>query len=92
MKEDVDYYVESSQEPDFIENEELYDDFEFEDLDFPPQDISVGKVVCGRLATLLDLVQHWEKTLAVECICLFPGTNRDFSSTVCLFLILKFFK
>ena len=54
IKDDVDYYVESNQEPDFIENEGIYDDIEM-DLDYPAPEISVGKVVCSRLTPSYDL-------------------------------------
>ncbi|XP_071961199.1 CCR4-NOT transcription complex subunit 3-like isoform X3 [Antedon mediterranea] len=33
IKEDLEYYLDSCQDPDFAENEYLYDDFEFEDHD-----------------------------------------------------------
>lgn len=39
IKDDVDYYVESNQDPDFMENEGLYDDIEMEDLDYPATDL-----------------------------------------------------
>lgn len=44
IKEDIEYYIESSQDPDFIENEGVYDDIVMEDLDYPAPDIAVGKV------------------------------------------------
>ena len=44
IKEDVDYYVESSQDPDFVENEEMYDDIDMEDLDYT-SDLLVGKIL-----------------------------------------------
>ena len=31
LQDDLNYYVESNQEPDFAENEMMYDDFELED-------------------------------------------------------------
>ncbi|XP_071961195.1 CCR4-NOT transcription complex subunit 3-like isoform X2 [Antedon mediterranea] len=34
IKEDLEYYLDSCQDPDFAENEYLYDDFEFEDHDY----------------------------------------------------------
>ena len=44
IKEDVEYYIESSQDPDFNENLGLYDDIDMEDLDYPTPEITVGKV------------------------------------------------
>lgn len=32
IKDDVDYYIDSSQDPDFEENEFLYDDLDLEDI------------------------------------------------------------
>lgn len=32
IKDDVDYYIDSSQDPDFKENEFLYDDLDLEDI------------------------------------------------------------
>lgn len=32
IKEDVEYYIESSQDPDFEENEFIYEDLELEDM------------------------------------------------------------
>lgn len=32
IKDDVDYYIDSSQDPDFKENEFLYDDLDLEDM------------------------------------------------------------
>lgn len=32
MKDDVEYYLDSSQDPDFEENEFLYDDLDLEDI------------------------------------------------------------
>lgn len=32
IKEDIEYYVESSQEPDFEENEFVYDELDLEDI------------------------------------------------------------
>ncbi|XP_033095871.1 CCR4-NOT transcription complex subunit 3-like isoform X2 [Anneissia japonica] len=34
IKEDLEYYLDSCQDPDFAENEYLYDDFEFEEHDY----------------------------------------------------------
>ena len=53
IKDDVDYYVESNQEPDFVENEALYDDIDMEDLDYPAPDMPVGKEVCSCLTPIL---------------------------------------
>lgn len=49
IKEDVEYYIESSQDPDFNENLGLYDDIDMDDLDYPTPEITVGKVseVCN---------------------------------------------
>lgn len=44
IKEDVEYYIESSQDPDFNENLGLYDDIDMDDLDYPTPEITVGKV------------------------------------------------
>ena len=44
LKEEVEYYIESSQDPDFIENLALYDDIDMDDLDYPTPEITVGKV------------------------------------------------
>ena len=49
IKEDVEYYIESSQEPDFVENDCIYDDIDMEDLDYPTPEINVGKVLNIRL-------------------------------------------
>ncbi|KAK4306809.1 hypothetical protein Pmani_021394 [Petrolisthes manimaculis] len=40
IKEDVEYYIESSQDPDFNENLGLYDDIDMEDLDYPTPEIT----------------------------------------------------
>ena len=32
IKDDVDYYIDSSQDPDFEENEFLYDDLDLDDI------------------------------------------------------------
>ncbi|ROT82176.1 putative CCR4-NOT transcription complex subunit 3, partial [Penaeus vannamei] len=47
IKEDIEYYIESSQDPDFSENLGLYDDIDMEDLDYPTPEITVGKHVLG---------------------------------------------
>nr|XP_053651614.1 CCR4-NOT transcription complex subunit 3-like isoform X3 [Cherax quadricarinatus] len=47
IKEDVEYYIESSQDPDFSENLGLYDDIDMDDLDYPTPEITVGKHVLG---------------------------------------------
>ncbi|XP_045623082.1 CCR4-NOT transcription complex subunit 3 isoform X6 [Procambarus clarkii] len=47
IKEDVEYYIESSQDPDFNENLGLYDDIDMDDLDYPTPEITVGKHVLG---------------------------------------------
>ncbi|CAL4077612.1 unnamed protein product, partial [Meganyctiphanes norvegica] len=47
IKEDVEYYLESSQDPDFSENLGIYDDIDMEDLDYPTPEITVGKPVLG---------------------------------------------
>ncbi|XP_042212879.1 CCR4-NOT transcription complex subunit 3-like isoform X3 [Homarus americanus] len=40
IKEDVEYYIESSQDPDFSENVGLYDDIDMDDLDYPTPEIT----------------------------------------------------
>lgn len=40
IKEDVEYYIESSQDPDFSENLGLYDDIDMDDLDYPTPEIT----------------------------------------------------
>ena len=45
IKEDVNDYIENSQEPDFVENEYIYDDIEgLEDMLL---DVSITKIVWG---------------------------------------------
>lgn len=38
IKDDVEYYMESSQDPDFEENEFIYDDLDLEDIRESPMD------------------------------------------------------
>lgn len=40
IKDDVEYYVDSSQEPDFEENEFLYDDLDLEDIRKCPKTVT----------------------------------------------------
>lgn len=44
IKDDVEYYIDSSQDPDFEENEFLYDDLDLEDIRK-----SFLRRVCGQL-------------------------------------------
>jgi len=45
IKDDVEYYIDSSQDPDFEENEFLYDDLDLEDI---RKSVFFGRV-CGQL-------------------------------------------
>lgn len=56
IKEDVEYYIESSQDPEFTENLGLYDDIDMEDLDYPTPEITVGKV--RACSVLFDTLRH----------------------------------
>ncbi|KAB7493796.1 CCR4-NOT transcription complex subunit 3 [Armadillidium nasatum] len=47
IKDDVEYYIESSQDPDYVENDGVYDEIDMEDLDYPTPEITVGKHVIG---------------------------------------------
>lgn len=43
IKDDVEYYVDSSQDPDFEENEFLYDDLDLEDIREPGWPAGTGR-------------------------------------------------
>lgn len=50
IKDDVEYYIESSQDPDFEENEFIYEDLELEDM----QEFLSKARLCSKFFLFLD--------------------------------------
>lgn len=63
IKDDVEYYVDSSQDPDFKENEFLYDDLDLEDI---------GKTIFNQITKLLQTSQ-WKLCVSVHVLTLPTG-------------------
>lgn len=66
IKDDVDYYIDSSQDPDFEENEFLYDDLDLEDIRecWTIYLFYIGQVTLGGGAATSDLF-----LLSFSCSC-----------------------
>eukprot|EP00061_Rhincodon_typus_P015737 g43586.t1 len=63
IKDDVEYYVDSSQDPDFKENEFLYDDLDLEEIDLVCLILFVPCKTIKKYSLLVELV-----TNGLECI------------------------